>query len=309
MIDFLFKKMKKLNVEPMKPFSCFIQKIENGIVKKVFVNFGIVVCTASNSLKNIFVPKTPSKKTLNFFAEKRDIGFNTIDTGAKGCICLSISLKGIDLTLSDAVTEWEQSVFSKNSQAFITYIQKYLTEDIIRDYITEDLQLIDLANPKLGMENGVFLPIWKKIDPSIEGYDKAVEDIKRDLAYEQSLFKNWSPDISAYYDIGNPENPLEDVTFVFQPGKLLGSSLLTPLINASCIISDVSIKFIPSSTQSKEEEEKLDKYNFIINGEKLIPIAYIDSSAKDKLEQIIDFDYIFNFPFYFDEKNSKKFKK
>lgn len=309
MIDFLFKKMKKLNVEPMKPFSCFIQKIENGIVKKVFVNFGIVVCTASNSLKNIFVPKTPSKKTLNFFAEKRDIGFNTIDTGAKGCICLSISLKDIDLTLSDAVTEWEQSVFSKNSQGFITYIQKYLTEDIIRDYITEDLQLINLSNAKLGMDNGVFLPVWKKIDPSIEGYDKAVEDIKRDLAYEQMLFKNWSPDFSAYYDIGNPENPLEDVPFVFQPGKLLGSSLLTPLINASCIISDVSIKFIPSSTQTKEQEEKLDKYNFIINGQKLIPIAYIDSSAKNKLEQIIDFDYVFNFPFYFDEKNSKKFKK
>ena len=106
--------MKKLNIEPMKPFSCFIQEIENNIVTKVFVNFGVVVCTASNSLKNIFVPRTASKKRLNFFAEKRDIGFNTIDTGSKGCICLRISLTDINLVLSDSITEWEQSLFSKN---------------------------------------------------------------------------------------------------------------------------------------------------------------------------------------------------
>lgn len=301
--------MKKLNVEPMKPFSCFIQKIENGIVKKVFVNFGIVVCTASNSLKNIFVPKTNSKKRLNFFAEKRDIGFNTIDTEAKGCICLSISLKDTNLVISDAVTEWEQSVFSKNSEGFRNYIKKYLTEDTIKQYIAEDLSLIDLANPKLGIDNGIYLPIWKFLDPSEKSYEKALEELKRELAYEQRLFKNWTPDFSAYYSLGNPDDPMLPIPFVFQPAKLLGSSLLTPLINASPIISDVSIKFVPSSSQTKEEEEKLDKYNFIINDEKLVPIAYIDSSAKNKLEQIIDFDYAFNFPFYFDEKNSKKFKK
>ena len=301
--------MKKLNIEPMKPFSCFIQEIENNIVTKVFVNFGVVVCTASNSLKNIFVPRTASKKRLNFFAEKRDIGFNTIDTGSKGCICLRISLTDINLVLSDSITEWEQSLFSKNSELFTTYIKKYLTEDLIRDHITEDLELIDLANEKLGIEVGEYLPIYLLFDPESEGYEDSVKQVKEGITREQKTYKNWTPDISEYYLVLNPDNPEERPPFIFKPAKLLGSSLLTPSVNASCTISDVSIEFVQSSTQSKEEEEKLDKYNFIINGEKLIPIAYIDSTAKNKLEQIIDFDYIFNFPFYFDEKNSKKFKK
>jgi hypothetical protein len=296
--------MKKLNIEPMKPFSCFIQKIENNAVTKVFVNFGLVICTASNSLKNIFVPKTKSKKRLNFFAEKRDIGFNTIDTGAKGCICLRITLKDINLFLTESVIEWEQSLFSKNSELFKNYIKKYVTEEDIRDNIAEDLSLIDLADEKLGQQTITYVPILSLIDPN----SPDARRIKIELAREQKLWKNWTPDISDYYE-QVPFNYPEDTPFVFRPTDVLGSSNITPLINASCPISDVSIEFIESSAQSKEEEEKLDKYNFIINGEKLIPIAYIDSSKKDKLEQIIDFDYVFNFPFYFDEKNSKKFKK
>jgi hypothetical protein len=69
------------------------------------------------------------------------------------------------------------------------------------------------------------------------------------------------------------------------------------------------VEFVESTEDTKEKEEKLDKYNFIINNEKLIPIAYLDSSQKTQLEQIIDFDYVFNFPFYFDSKNLKQFKK
>lgn len=301
--------MKKLNVEPIKPFSCFIQKMEGEIVKKVFVNFGVVVCTASNSLKNIFVPKTVSKKRLNFFAEQREIGFNTIDTGPKGCICLRISLKDINLVLSDSITEWEYALFSKSSELFKSYIKKNLTEEMIRDYITDDLELIDLENENLGIEEGVYLPIYVLFSPEDKGYADAVKKIKEEIVAEQRIWKNWTPDISLYYEILDPNNPGKPLPFVFRPAESLASSFLTPTVNASCIISDVSIEFIESSSQSKEEEEKLDKYNFIINGEKLIPIAYIDSSAKNKLEQIIDFDYIFNFPFYFDEKNSKKFKK
>lgn len=296
--------MKKLNIEPIKPFSCFIQKIENNIVKKVFVNFGLVVCTASNSLKNTFVPRTTSKKRLNFFAEKRDIGFNTIDTTAKGCICLKITLKDINLFLSENINDWEASLFTKNSELFNKYIKKYITEEDIRDHIAEDLSLIDLANEKLGHEGEVYIPTYTLFDPG----SKDIQKEKELIAREQKLWKNWTPDISAYY-LPLPPNYPEESPFIFQPANVLGSSNMTPLINASCPISDVSIEFIESSTQTKEEEEKLDKYNFIINGEKLVPIAYIDSSAKNKLEQIIDFDYIFNFPFYFDEKNSRKFKK
>jgi hypothetical protein len=297
--------MKKLNIEPMKPFSCFIQKIENNIVTKVFVNFGLVICTASNSLKNVFVPKTLSKKRLNFFAEKRNIGFNTIDTAAKGCICLRITLKDIDSVLAESVNEWESSSFSKRSDLFKIYIKKYLTEDIIRDYIANDLQLIQLEDEKLGIKIGNYIPSYTLFDPTSEGYEDAVKIEKESILREQNLLKNWTPDISAFYQIADSNN----APFVFKPATLLGSSILTPLVNASCPISDVSIEFIESSTQTKEEEEKLDKYNFIINGEKIIPISYLDSSKEDKLEQIIDFDYAFNFPFYFDQKNYKNFKK
>jgi len=302
--------MNKSNIEPLKPFSCSVQETSEGEVTKVFVNFGIVVCTASNSLDNVFIPKTPSKKELKFFAEEKMDGFNIIDTTAKGCICLKIILKDINEVLKEYETEWEYSLFSKNTVAFKDYIKKYFTEDYTSEYITSNLDLLDLANPKLGMDNTTLVPFTAIIDPASENYDKAIEDIQREIAYEKLLFKNWSPDLSSFYTEADPNNPLADrYDFVFKPRKLLNSYVMSPIVNSSCPILDVIVEFVESTEDTKEKEEKLDKYNFIINNEKLIPIAYLDSSQKIQLEQVIDFDYVFNFPFYFDSRNLKQFKK
>ena len=79
-----------------------------------------------------------------------------------------------------------------------------------------------------------------------------------------------------------------------------------PLVNFSLPISEVLLEF-HESEMGQEEEERLDKYNFIIGSSKLVPIAYLDTSQKIIIDQIIDFDYIFNFPFHFNSNLSTKF--
>jgi hypothetical protein len=80
----------------------------------------------------------------------------------------------------------------------------------------------------------------------------------------------------------------------------------TPLVNMAAPIKNVTIRFVELATDL-QESENLESLNFIVSNHKLVPIAYVDLSATKKVEQLLDKDYFFCFPFLFDSALKESF--
>lgn len=301
--------MARIREKGLKPFECeYIDK------DSILVNYGTVICPASNSNQNIFIPKGSNGKYLNKILDDDYVGplplNNIVDiNGAeKGYICLNIIFKDVEDYIKENADEWEKALFQKNSQL----CQKYLSETATKDFLNritsdETLVNIDLADESLGISNLALLPIFETIDPASEGAEEAIEKIKENLVIEKASFENWNPESSAYYKAVDPDDPYDiGSDRVSKPREWIHSTYIMPLVNFSLPISEVLLEFHESETD-QEQEERLDKYNFIIGSSKLVPIAYLDTSQKIIIDQIIDFDYIFNFPFHFNSNLSTKF--
>lgn len=302
---------KKIN-----PFECIlVEKIdpENGTV---FVNIGSVICTASNSLNNRFIPLNVAKGNvpLQNVEDKSLDESNIININSeKGSICLRILFNDINKILEDKTKEWEDSLFKKDTESFKNYVDKYQTNVYISGRIASDLESVDLGNPALGLQALDLLPSYYEYTKVGEpDYKELVDLWQRGLDQEiinMNAFAGndiWKPTLSFYYRLLDPKDPMGTGIYPHSPLDYLMDVNLTPLINASCPIESVYIEYIPFEQETIEAEEKLEKYNFIQTEDekkfKLIPIAYIDMTTDKVVDQIIDFDYIFNFPFHFDQE-------
>jgi len=302
---------KKIN-----PFECIlVEKIdpENGTV---FVNIGSVICTASNSLNNRFIPLNVAKGNvpLQNVEDKSLDESNIININSeKGSICLRILFNDINKILEDKTKEWEDSLFKKDTESFKNYVDKYQTNVYISGRIASDLESVDLSNPALGLQALDLLPSYYEYTKVGEpDYQELVDLWQRGLNQEKIDMKAfagndiWKPNLSFYYRLLDPKDPMGTGIYPHSPLDYLMDVNLTPLINTSCPIESVYIEYIPFEQETIEAEEKLEKYNFIQTESekkfKLIPVAYIDMTADKVIEQIIDFDYIFNFPFHFDQE-------
>jgi hypothetical protein len=301
--------MARIREKGLKPFEC--EYIDDD---SILVNYGTVICPASNSNQNIFVPKGSNGKYLNKILDDNYIGplplNNIVDiNGAlKGSVCLNIIFKDVEDYIKENADEWEKALFQKNSQLCHEYLNQTATKDFL-NRITSDgtLANIDLANESLGISDLALLPIFETIDPASEGAEEAIQKNKEALVQEKADFENWNPESSAYYKAVNPDDPYDiSSDRVSKPREWIYSTYIMPLVNFSLPISEVLLEF-HESEMGQEEEERLDKYNFIIGSSKLVPIAYLDTSQKIIIDQIIDFDYIFNFPFHFNSNLSTKF--
>lgn len=303
--------MARLREKGLKPFEC--QYIEPD---SIYINYGTVICPASNSVDNIFIPKNTKGKYINKLLDYKGEGPysepNLIDmNGAeKGVVCLNIKFKDVEEYIEQNIDEWEKALFSKNKELCKKYLNETSSSSFLK-YITSDLTLdnLNLQNPDLGLKDIVLVPEFQTIKPDAPGAEEAIKKIKEDIAREKEIYVNWNPESSAYYIAVDPLDIFNEYSsFVAQPRTWLNSTQIMPLLNFSPLISDVIIEFHESDL-SREEEEKLDKYNFIINSSKLVPIAYFNINEKIALEQIVDFDYIFSFPFYFNYDLSTEFIK
>jgi hypothetical protein len=303
--------MARLREKGLKPFEC--QYIEPD---SIYVNYGTVICPASNSTDNIFIPKNINGKYINKLLDYTGPGPlsepNIIDiNGAqKGVVCLNITFKDIEQYIKENIDEWEQALFSKNQELCKKYLNETSSSSFLRT-ITSDLTLdnLDLQNPELGLRDVTLVPIFEIIKPDSPEASETINKIKEDIVREKEIYVNWNPESSAYYTEVDPLDIFnESSSFVAQPRKWINSTQLMPLVNFSAPILDVKVEFHQSDL-SKEDEEKLDKYNFVIESSKLVPIAYFNINEKIILEQIIDFDYIFSFPFYFNYNLSTEFIK
>jgi hypothetical protein len=268
-----------------KPFECDIIEIDSVLVSKVLINFGTVICTASNSLTNYFIPSIDGKE-LKSSDEDGFIENNTlIINQSKGCICLKITLNNYDV--AGIVREARGALLVRTLGAFKPYIRKYVLPSMIERRITTNLNAYDYTKEDIGLGKKD-LVIDESLD-YVEGIKKEKQEIK-----DGPIGVIWRPENSAYYKLvdegteGYNAKPL-DICF---------DQNIFPLVNISNVIKEVSIEFIETNN-SKEVEEKLDKYNFIINNIKYVPIAWIDSSSNPILEQIVEFDYVYSFPFYY----------
>jgi hypothetical protein len=305
--------MARLREKGLKPFEC--QYIEPD---SIYVNYGTVICPASNSIDNIFIPKNINgeyiNKLLDYIGEGPYSEPNIIDiNGAeKGVLCLNIKFKDIEQYIKENADEWEQALFSKSQELCKKYLNETSTASFIKKNITSDLTLdnLNLQDPDLGIQDTVLVPEFETVKPDAPGAEDQIKALKESLATEKRIYKNWNPESSAYYTEVNPLDLFSEsaISFVGQPRTWLNSTQIMPLVNFSPPILDVTIEFHESDS-SKEDEEKLDKYNFIIDSSKLVPIAYFNINEKIALEQIIDFDYIFSFPFYFNYDLSTEFIK
>jgi hypothetical protein len=301
--------MQNFKVNNLKPFEC-VYINENSI----YVNYGTVICTAKNSIDNIFIPKSASSIPLQSFEEETSQQANIINIGGaqKGCICLEIKLVNINKIIEEKAKEWKSSLFEANEELFANYLKKYVNKQYIEKSIG-DLNSLKFSDPSSGLDDRILLTKESLINPKEEGAKDKIEILRRGLEEEKQKYIDrgvtWSPAYSEFYEsIKKVTKQNKDKKFVRQPKEYIFNPSMLPLINFSSPISDVFIKFLPFS-QNKEQEEKLIKYNFIINNTKLIPIAFFDKNSKKIIDQIIDFDYIFNFPFYYDQSLISNFLK
>jgi hypothetical protein len=332
--------MSKLTLIPIKPFQCELLEV-SAIVLQVLVNFGIVVSTnprleseaaptndpiTSFPLNNIFIPKNSSSGLrLERIGSQNYVKANSVDVYAeKGCICLKIVLNNDydDLTSDYSkrlINEWGSATSPPFPDTrFKDYLKAHVKDQFVKKYIASDIDSVNFSNPDLGLTLKVLVPPWDAIDPDkTPNYQQVKETYEKLIDEEKKILKaqgiEWTPEDSAYYVEVNPNDPygnLKDAgAFTAQPKDYYFSTSLLPLINMSNTIKDVFIEFVKSDLETLQEEEKLDKYNFIIESTdpqsggkiytKLIPIAWIDMSSDNILEQIVDFDYIFNFPYYY----------
>ncbi len=201
------------------PFECILEG--GGGLYEVFVHFGVVVCTAANSIQNIFIPNMPAGVMKRDAEEKADI-HNRLGVPGKGVVYLDIELK--------------------NKDEFLDPYKDLLWEDALNN-----------------------INLWDYLDTNFPRQDR--------------------------------ENYFGENTI-----NIMKSVLFSPLINISFPIKKVSINFLAIGDLAEMEVD--DRFNFIVDNHKWVAIAYINPNSTPKVEQILDSDYIFNFPFYY--KNDLK---
>ena len=301
--------MNNFKILKLKPFECVYIDSDS-----IYINYGIVICTASNSLESIFVPKDKFGIELKSPEDNFKKQSNIIDIkgSTKGCICLKINLKSTNLIATEKYEEWKSALFSKSDENFKIYLQKYISKSYV-DRVIGDLESLNFGDPSLGIEEKMLVPLSTLVDPKDPDAEGKILELENALKEEKQRYKDegvaWKETYSQYYA------PTKKITeenknkkYVAQPKEYILKPSMLPMVNFSAPILDVSIEFIPFS-QSKEEEEKEIKYNFILNNTKLVPIAYFNSNSPKIIEQIIDFDYVFNFPFYYNENLISDFLK
>lgn len=305
--------MADFKLKNYKPFKCDIVEQDSIIIKKVLINFGVVICTASNSLTNYFIPKIQGKELIR--SEESNFSENntlTIGDKTRGTICLKIILKAFDH--AGVASEWNKA-FLSNTFSFKKHVEKHVPPSMIAKRITTNLDTYNYENAEIGLTKKALV---------IRDYPEKESDTTRDgIIAEQALVTKdaneeawdenfiWKPENSAYYKLVDADvagNPIAGPpAYNAKPIDIAFDHNLFSLVNISNIISDVFLEFT-ETTDTREVEEKLDKYNFIQkegnNDIKLIPIAWIDGG---QIEQIVNFDYIYSFPHYFSTENLKPF--
>lgn len=300
--------MTRLRKKGVNPFEC--EYIDSG---SIYVNYGTVICTAINTTGNVFIPKDKNGDFLKITLDDEEKGpisssnIVSINGSQKGCVCLNITFQDLTDITKNNIEEWEKSLFAMDANACREYLLKNSTIQKLH-YIepsSGDISKIDISDPELGLGNSKLVPIT-----SLDGLDEETVKLwEEGLAFEKKLYTNWIPEGSAYYTVIDPNNP-SGIKYLSQPRFWLNNTDLFPLMNLSAPILDVKIEFHPSDLEI-EEEEFLDKYNFIETENdikrKLVPIAYLNATGINTIEQLIDFDYIFNFPYYFNTNNYTDF--
>jgi hypothetical protein len=128
--------------------------------------------------------------------------------------------------------------------------------------------------------------------------------------FESSVFKvdSSGKEVSTMgnYISGNfTDQTIESQISLNSSSLMLRSSFL-PLSNLSPPIKSVAIQYEESSFPLSGIEV-LDSYNFIQDDIKRVPIAYVNSSQEPMIEQLLDIDYVFNFPYFFRSELSESF--
>jgi hypothetical protein len=296
--------MPGFKLKNYKPFECDIIEVDSVLVKKVLINFGTVICTASNSLTNYFIPKIEGKELKRSneenFLENNTLSINGGSGSSSGCIALKINLK--DFQDTEIQEEWYSTFIRAALGKFKPYIEKYVLPSMIKQRITSDLDNYDYGNENTGLTKKALVPI-DNLNTTIQG----IAEEKK--ALEGSAY-NWREENSAFYkliDVANdgvtPIN-LATLPFTAKPLDICFDHNLFPLVNISNIIESVDIEFIEIS-EGLLYGEKLNLFNLIENNIKYIAIAWVNNGS---LEQIIDFDYIYSFPNYFLADKAKPFK-
>ncbi len=304
--------MTRLRKKGVNPFEC--EYIDTG---SIYINYGTVVCTAANTTGNIFIPKGGDGKALKITLDDDDQGpisssnIISINGAKKGCVCLNIIFQDLTDITKNNIEEWEKSLFTMDANACGEYLLKNSTIQDINwiEPSSGDISKIDISNPELGIGDQKLIPLT-----SLDGVsDEAIAKWEEGLAFEKKIYTNWNAEGSAYYTTVDPNFPTNSGgQYTNPPQNWLHATNFFPLMNISAPILDVKIEFHPSEIEI-EEEEFLDKYNFIqIDNDiksKLVPIAYLNITGTNTIEQLIDFDYILNFPYYFNTNNYVDFIK
>ncbi len=303
--------MTRLRKKGVNPFEC--EYIDTG---SIYINYGTVVCTSNNTTESIFIPKGGDGTVLKITLDDEDKGpvssanIISINGAKKGCVCLNISFKDLTEITENNIKEWEESLFAKDTEACQEYLLKNSTIEKLYsiESTSGDVYKIDISDPEMGIGFSKLVPITSIPDAD----DETIRVWEEGLAFEKKIYSNWIPQGSAYYYVVDPVNPSGLNPYPAAPRTWLNNTDLFPLMNISPPILDVKIEFHPSEIEI-EEEEFLDKYNFIqIDNDiksKLVPIAYLNVTGENTIEQLIDFDYIFNFPYYFNNNNCINFIK
>jgi hypothetical protein len=301
--------MNNFKILKLKPFECVYIDSDS-----IYINYGTVICTATNSLQNTFIPKDKFGIELKSPEDNFKKQSNIVDIkgSSKGCICLKINLKSVNLIANEKYEEWKSSLFSKSDENFKIYLQKYISKTYV-DRVIGDLESLNFGDPALGIEEKMLVPLSTLVDPKDPNAEEIILQLENALKEEKQRYKDggigWKETYSQYYGVTKKiTEDNKDKKYLAQPKEYILKPSMLPMVNFSSPILDVSIEFVPFS-QNKEKEEKEIKYNFILNDTKLVPIAYFDSSSTKIIEQIIDFDYVFNFPFYYNQNLISDFLK
>ena len=285
-----------------KPFECDITEYDSIIVKKVLINFGTVICTASNSLTNYFIPKIEGKEMIRSNKDNFLENNTLIVEETRGTISLKITLKNFDHQSTKG--QWNKAFFNPTIAGFKNYIPKHVLPSMIEKRITTNFSAYDYSGLETGLTKKALVLLESATPADIA---KEKEDLKK-----KNPNAIWTEANSAFYKLVDADEngiPLKGPpAYNARPLDICFDHNLFPLVNISNIISEVAINFI-STTNTRIVEEKLDKYNFIQkegdNYVKYIPIAWIDAGT---VEQIVNFDYIYSFPHYFLIENLETFK-
>jgi hypothetical protein len=301
--------MNNFKILKLKPFECIYIDSDS-----IYINYGTVICTATNSLQNTFIPKDKFGIELKSPEDNFKKQSNIVDIkgSSKGCICLKINLKSVNLIANEKYEEWKSSLFSKSDENFKIYLQKYISKTYV-DRVIGDLESLNFGDPALGIEEKMLVPLSTLVDPKDPNAEEIILQLENALKEEKQRYEDggigWKETYSQYYGVTKKiTEDNKDKKYLAQPKEYILKPSMLPMVNFSSPILDVSIEFVPFS-QNKEKEEKEIKYNFILNDTKLVPIAYFDSSSTKIIEQIIDFDYVFNFPFYYNQNLISDFLK